>query len=167
MPDLPCRSTKDFFLFHFAADGTFKRLYGLESVKDKAGIAGAIDPNTDPRFYPDEGEVFQGSDGTMYWNIYGVKRVDKYVSSWTSGSYEYTETTWIPRLTGAIAKFDVASGTVDEVKQLGNGDFTLYRIPSIGTPSIAIEGGTKRIYIGNGGEKGRQIWLGKMDPSTL
>lgn len=158
---------KDFFLFHFAADGSFKRLYGLESVKDKAGIAGAIDPNTDPRFYPDEGEVFQGSDGTMYWNIYGVKRIDKYVSSYTIGSYEYTETSWIPRLTGAIAKFDVASGTVDEVTQLGNDDFTLYRIPSIGTPSIAIEGGTKRIYIGNGGEKGRQIWLGKMDPSTL
>ncbi|MEQ9299011.1 MAG: hypothetical protein RIF33_10625 [Cyclobacteriaceae bacterium] len=158
---------KDFFLFHFAADGSFKRLYGLESVKDKAGIAGAIDPNTDPRFYPDEGEVFQGSDGTMYWNIYGVKRVDKYVSSWTSGGYEYTEITWIPRLTGAIAKFDVASGTVDDVKELGNGDFTLYRIPSIGTPSIAIEGGAKRIYIGNGGEKGRQIWLGKIDPAQL
>lgn len=168
---LDARSTlplyKDFFLFHFTADGEFKRLYGLESVKDKAGIAGALDPNTDPRFYPDEGEVFEGANGDMYWNIYGVKRVDKYVSSWTSGGYEYTETSWIPRLTGAIAKFDVASGTVDEVKQLGNDEFTLYRIPSIGTPSIAIEGGTKRVYIGNGGEKGRQIWLGKIDPSTL
>ncbi|MFY0652693.1 MAG: hypothetical protein JXQ96_11695 [Cyclobacteriaceae bacterium] len=168
---LDARSTlplyKDFFMFHFAADGSFKRFYGIESVKDKAGIAGALDPNTDPRFYPDEGEVFEGANGSMYWNIYGVKRVDKYVSSWTSGGYEYTETTWLPRLTGAIAKFDVASGKIDAMKKLGNDEFTLYRIPAIGTPSISIENGTKRIYIGNGGAKGRQIWLGKIDPSTL
>lgn len=158
---------KDFFMFHFGKDGSFKRLYGIESVKDKSGLAGAVDPNTDPRFYPDNGEVFQGKGGTMYWNIYGVNRVDKYVSTWTSGNYEYTQTTWIPRLTGAIAKFDVVSGSIDEVKEFGDGEFTLYNIPSIGTPSIAIENGTKKIYIGNGGTKGRQIWLGKMDPSKL
>lgn len=158
---------KDLFMFHFAADGTFKRLYGINSVKEKAGLGGAIDQNTDPRFYPDQGEVFQGSDGTMYWNIYGVQRIDKYSRTWVSYNTEYTETNWIPRLTGAIAKFDVASGQVEEFKKLGNGDFTLYNIPSIGTPSVAIENGTKRVYIGNGGEKGRQIWLGKIDPATL
>ncbi|WP_421764355.1 hypothetical protein [Ekhidna sp.] len=170
---LDARSTKPLYksllMFQFAADGTFKRLYGIESQKEKAGIGGAIDPDTDPRFFQDQGQVFAGPNGNMFWNTFTVNQINKYVSKWTEGSIEYTQTTIVKRFTGAIAKFDPESGTLEDYQKLGDDKFLLYALPSEGIPSISIDGGKKKIFLGYGSTKDtkNQIWLGKLDPAKL
>ncbi|WP_420316511.1 hypothetical protein [Ekhidna sp.] len=170
---LDARSTKPLYksllMFQFAADGTFKRLYGIESQKEKAGIGGAIDPDTDPRFFQDQGQIFTGPNGNMFWNTFTVNQINKYVSKWTEGSIEYTQTTIVRRFTGAIAKFDPESGTLEDYQKLGDEKFLLYALPSEGIPSISIDGGKKKIFLGYGSTKEtkNQIWLGKLDPAKL
>ncbi len=155
---------KDLFMFHFGADGTFKRLYGINSIK-KTGVKGIVDRNTDPRFYPEEGVVYQAPSGSMYWMLSGVQQISKYVSKSYSYNTETTTTTWIPRFNCAIAKFDPESGTLDEFQKLGNDDFLLYQLPNTGAVLTPFDGGSKLLFLGYGGEKGRQLWLGKLDPS--
>lgn len=168
-PQVGYPAYKNLMMFHFAADGTFKRLYSIESQKKKSGVGGVVDPATDPRYIKDRGEVLSAPSGAMYWITYTVKQISKSVASWTEGSYEYTQTTYVPRYTGAIAKFDPEAGTLDAYKELGNDQFLLYAIPSIGIPSIAIDGGTKIVFIGYGSTKEtkRKIWLGKLDPLKM
>jgi hypothetical protein len=160
---------KSLFMFHFGSDGSFKRLYSIASQKNNSGLGGVVEPLTDARFWKDEGEVVSGPSGAMYWATYTAQSIAKSIDSWTVGNYEYTQTTYIPQYTGAIAKFDPENGVLEAYNELGTNQFYLYAIPSRGIPSIRIDNGTKMIFLGYGNTKEtrKQIWLGRLDPLKL
>ena len=148
---------KDLFLFHFAANGTFKKLYGFENPQKKAA-------NT----IPTEGTIFEGSNGKFYWFLSALN--DVYQRQWKSWSYlpgdvvkETTTTITIPLIQYRGGQMDIAAGKIDDFQTFGGGDFNIF--PN--TPWIHIEGGKKMVFLGFGGEKGRQLWLGKFDPTQL
>ncbi len=146
----------DLFLFHFGPNGNFKRLYSVESTQKGA------------KNIPTQGTIFEGSDGKLYWFLELLH--DVAVRSWTSYTYradnkvvETNTTVTIPQIQYRAGQFDISSGQLDEFKTLGEGEFFIF--PS--TPLVKIEGGKKLVFLGYGGEKGRQIWLGKFDPTVL
>lgn len=148
---------KDLFLFHFGPDGTFKRLYGIKNDQKNAATN-----------VPTEGTIFEGSNGKFYWFLSALN--DVYSRSWSSWSYlpgdvvkETTTTITIPLIQYKGGQMDIASGNLDDFSVFGNGEFNIF--PN--TPYIQVEGGKKMIFLGFGGEKGRQLWLGKFDPTTL
>lgn len=148
---------KDLFLFHFGPDGAFKRLYGIKN--DQKNAATNI---------PTEGTIFEGSNGKFYWFLSALN--DVYSRSWTSWSYlpgdvvkETTTTITIPLIQYKGGQMDIAVGKIDDFQVFGDGEFNIF--PN--TPYVQIDGGKKMIFLGFGGDKGRQLWLGKFDPTTL
>lgn len=148
---------KDLFLFHFGPDGSFKRLYGIKN--DQKNAASNV---------PTEGTIFEGSNGKFYWFLSALN--DVYSRSWSSWSYlpgnvvkETTTTITIPLIQYKGGQMDIASGNLDDFSVFGNGEFNIF--PK--TPYIQVDGGKKMIFLGFGGKKGRQLWMGKFDPTTL
>ena len=150
---------QDLFMFHFAADGTFKRFYTVKSSQKKGGAQGLTDAATNPRQYPTNGTVFEGSNGKLYWMMEVVQDVYKY----TEEDANFKTTWWIPLRNIRAGQIDIASGQIDKFDVLGDGKFFLYN----DLDPIDINGGKQRIYLGTGGERGKQLWLGKFDPSVL
>lgn len=148
---------QDLYMFHFAADGSFKRFYGIKSTQDKGGAAGLADAATNPRQYPTNGIVFEGSKGKLYWMMEVVEDVHKY----TTDDGKVRTTYWIPQRNLRAGQIDIASGQIDKFDVLGDGKFYLYN----GIEPLRINGGKQSIYLGTGGERGRQLWLAKFDPS--
>ncbi|MEQ9423343.1 MAG: hypothetical protein RJQ09_02915 [Cyclobacteriaceae bacterium] len=147
----------DLYMFHFAADGTFKRYYGIQSSQDKGGVAGLADAATNPRQYPTNGNVFEGSNGKLHWMMEVVEDIYKY--SETEGNVETTY--WIPLRNIRVGQIDISSGQIDKFEVLGDGKFYLYNDQE----PLEINGGKQIIYMGTGGDRGRQLWLAKFDPS--
>ncbi|MCI5057796.1 MAG: hypothetical protein MRY83_16895 [Flavobacteriales bacterium] len=148
---------KDLFMFHFSKDGALKSSYGIESTQKKGGVGGGL---TDARFHPTDGEIVESADGKrLYWMLFPVKKI--FVHKERSGNYEYTY--YIPRIAPRAGSIDISSGDVSEFKEFGEDKFYLFN----SHPFISIEGGKQIIYLGEGGEKGKEIWLGKFDPTTL
>jgi hypothetical protein len=148
---------KDLFMFHFSKDGSLKSSYGIASTQKKGGFGGGA---TDARFYPTDGKIIESADGKkLYWMLFPVKKI--FVYSETVGNYIYTY--HIPRKAPRAGSIDIASGEINDFQEFGGGKFYLFNTH----PYISIEGGKQIIYLGEGGEKGKQIWLGKFDPSTL
>lgn len=148
---------QDLYMLHFAADGSFKRFYGVKSSQDKGGVAGLADEKTNPRQYPTNGTVFEGSNGKLYWMMEVVQDVLKY----SEEGYNTVTTYWIPLRNIRAGQIDIATGQIDKFDILGDGKFFLYN----NIAPLDINGGKQRIYLGTGGERGRQLWLAKFDPS--
>ncbi|MEQ9423426.1 MAG: hypothetical protein RJQ09_03330 [Cyclobacteriaceae bacterium] len=159
---------KDVYMFHFTKDGVLKRFYGLSPDQDKGGLAGKFNKNNDARTYPTNGSVIEGSGDKAFWlmevvaDIYTYKTQD---SNWNlDGSITTTTTTYyIPRRNLQVATIDTKDGALDDFTTLGGGEFFLYNE----TPFVSINGGKQVVYLGWGGDKGRQLWMGKFDPATL
>lgn len=148
---------QDLYMFHFAADGSFKRFYGIKSSQDKGGAAGLADAATNPRQYPTNGSVFEGSNGKLYWMMEVVEDIYKY--SIDDGSVRTTY--WIPRRNLRVGQIDIGSGQIDKFDVLGGGEFYLYNE----VKPLQLNGGQQAVYLGTGGERGRQLWMMKFDPS--
>ena len=148
---------KDLFMFHFDKNGALKSSYGIESTQKKGGLGGGL---LDARFHATDGTIIESADGKkLYWMLFPVKKIFTYKE--ISGSYEYTY--YIPRIAPRAGAIDIATGEVSDFQEFGGEKFFLFNTH----PFINIEGGTKIIYLGEGGEKGKQIWLGKFDPASL
>ena len=149
---------KDLFMFHFNKNGELVASYGIESTQKKGSVTGG--GLTDARFYPTDGNVVESPDGKkLYWYLFPVKKI--HVEKEIQGNYEYTY--YIPRTAPRVGSIDLSSGEMSEFQEFGGKKFFLIN----SHPYISIEGGSKVIYLGEGGEKGKQLWLGKFDPTTL
>lgn len=148
---------QDLYMLHFSADGTFRRFYGIKSSQDTGGAAGLADEATNPRQYPTNGNIFEGSNGKLHWMMEVVEDVAKY--SINDGTY--VTTYWIPRRNLRVGQIDIASGQMDSFEVLGDGKFYLYNE----IEPLTIDGKKQTVYLGTGGERGRQLWLAKFDPT--
>lgn len=148
---------QDLYMFHFGADGKFRRFYGIKSSQDKGGVAGLADEMTNPRRYPTNGTVFEGSNSKLYWMMEVVEDVFKY----THKGYDVETTYWIPRRNIRMGQIDITSGQIDKFEVLGDSKFYLYN----DVAPVSLNGGKQTVYLGTGGERGRQLWLAKFDPS--
>lgn len=148
---------QDLYMFHFGPDGAFKRFYGIKSSQDKGGVAGLADEKTNPRQYPTNGIVFEGSNGKLYWMMEVVQDVMKYSEESSTSVTTY----WIPLRNIRMGQIDIGSGEIDKFEVLGDEKFFLYN----GVEPLSLNGGKQTVYLGTGGERGRQLWLAKFDPS--
>jgi hypothetical protein len=148
---------KDLYMFHFAKDGSFKRFYGIKSSQDKSGLAGQLDAATNPRQYPTNGTIFEGTNGKLNWVMEVVEDVAKVVRTYS----DQTITTWIPQRNLRVGQIDISSGQIDSFKVLGDGKYYLYN----NLKPFSINGGKQTIYLGAGGKGRREMWAVKYDPT--
>jgi len=149
---------QDLYMFHFAKDGSFKRFYGIKSSQDKGGAAGLADAATNPRQYPTNGTVFEGSSGKLFWVMEVVEDVAKFTIDQADGS---SITYWIPRRNLRVGQIDIASGQIDKFEVLGGGKYFLYN----NLKPIQLNGGRQTLYMGAGGKQRRELWVVKYDPT--
>ncbi|MEM9023057.1 MAG: hypothetical protein AAGB22_04915, partial [Bacteroidota bacterium] len=148
---------KDLYMFHFSKDGTLKASYGIQSTAKKGGLGGTMQ---DARRYATGGSIVESADGKkLYWMLFPIKKVQMHKE--VHGNYEYTYYT--PRMAPRAGSIDLTSGELSEFQEFGGEKFYLFNAH----PFVQIEAGSQVLYLGEGGDKGRQIWLGKFSPATL
>ncbi len=153
---------KDFLMFHFNKNGELVKSYGIDNPQ-KGGLKGLADARTDPRYYPTNATIFEGTDNqSVFWMSLFVSKIDKKSSSETIGNTTYTTTWYTPKLQPRIGKVDIGSGKIHDFITYGGDDHFLYDKH----PFVQINGGKQTIFLGESGN-GKNLWLGKFDPSAL
>jgi hypothetical protein len=162
---------KDFMVFHFGADGGFKKMYSIDTPA-KGGLYNSTDPLSSPATRPSSSEIFISDDGkTALWTTALVSKVDK-----TSVSYYFLNektTTWTPREQLLVSTIDLTSSNMTEVQTVGDDtkgkkDFYLrqdIRYVPFGDGKRLLVIGEDRMSVGVFSKNDNYIYLGKLSIS--
>lgn len=161
---------KDFMMLHFNSKGELVKCYGVDNIQ-KLGLKGVADPNQDPKYYPTQSVIFEGTDkNSVYWMQHFIGNVERRQSS--DGMYQYTW--WTPRMQVRLGKIDISGAKIGNFSTFGDGvggGKKFYLMNEF--PSVKINGGRQTVFIGEDtniwgmDSSGDYLWLGKFDPEKM